>query len=87
MVFEDVWKVEHAKLLYSQLKKLADEIIARELYTEHLNSMFTESIGGALSPEEKENWCGGDGSMLAIGTDGACYPCLRYMSYSFAEIQ
>lgn len=85
VVFEDVWNQEHASMLYGQLKMLSDHIIENELYTSHLNSMFSESIGGAIPCEDNSNWCGGDGSMLAIGTDGECYPCLRYMSYAFAN--
>lgn len=85
VVFEDVWNIEHARLLYQQLKKLAHHIIENKLYEKHLNSMFSEIIGSPLPPDDNRNWCGGDGSMLAIGTDGVCYPCLRYMSYSFAN--
>lgn len=29
--------------------------------------------------------CGGDGQMLAIGTDGTIYPCIRYMKYSLSN--
>jgi uncharacterized protein len=85
VVFEDVWKTEHAKLLYSELKELADIILDRELYKNHNTSMFSESIGMPIPPEENDNWCGGTGNMMAIGTDGICYPCLRYMEYSFAN--
>lgn len=85
VVFEDVWEQEHAVLLYSELKKLADIIVDRSLYKKHYHSMFSESIGAPMLPEDNSNWCGGNGSMLAIGTDGVCYPCIRYMEYSFAN--
>ena len=85
VVFEDVWTIEDARLLYQELKKIANVIIDEDLYKEHYLSMFAETIGSPLSPDENNNWCGGDGSMLAIGTDGTCYPCLRYMEYSFAN--
>lgn len=85
VVFEDVWKIEHAKMFYLELKKLADHMLDNELYTAHYISLFTEGIGQPMDPNNNSNWCGGDGSMLAIGTDGRCYPCLRYMTYTFAN--
>lgn len=85
VVFEDVWDKRHARQLYAELKKLADIIIEEELYKGHYISMFSESTGSPVPEEENTNWCGGTGSMLAIGTDGICYPCLRYMEYSFAN--
>ncbi len=85
VVFEDVWEQEHARLLYQEMKKLTDIIIDKGLYTSHITSLFSEGIGVPMDPEDNNNWCGGDGSMLAIGTDGKCYPCLRYMSYTFAN--
>lgn len=85
VVFEDVWSIEDGKRLYLQLKALADSIIDNELYKSKYISLFSESIGGSVPPENNENWCGGDGKMLAIGTDGKCYPCLRYMEYSFSN--
>ncbi len=85
VVFEDVWNIKHAQLLYKELKRLADIIVDNSLYERHLQSMFSESIGSPMPPDDNKNWCGGDGSMLAIGTDGTCYPCLRYMEYSFAN--
>jgi len=84
VVYEDVWNVEHAKELYEQLKQLADIMIENELYKNHANTMFDENIGTPLPPEENNSFCGGDGSMLAIGIDGTCYPCLRYMDYCFS---
>ena len=84
VVFEDVWNVELSKELYRQLKMLADIMLEKELYKNHSQAMFDETIGKPLDEKENNNWCGGDGSMLAIGTDGKCYPCLRYMDYCFS---
>jgi uncharacterized protein len=58
-------------------------MIEKQLYKNHTNTMFDETMGVPLDETENTNWCGGDGSMLAIGTDGRCYPCLRYMEYCF----
>lgn len=78
--YEEGWKPEHAEILYNQMIKLADYIIDNELYKDHLCSLFDESIGTPLMGTE--NWCGGNGDMLAIGTDGKLYPCIRFMDYS-----
>lgn len=81
-VYEDVWKIEHARIYYKQLKEIADYIINNEKYlTNHL-SIFEENIGGPLVDDK--NYCGGNGYMLAIGPDGRCYPCLRYMEHSMS---
>jgi len=84
VVFENVWNAECAQVLYAQLKKLADLMIEQELYKNHYQSMFTEEMGYPLPESDNTNWCGGDGSMLAVGPDGTCYPCLRYMDYCFS---
>jgi uncharacterized protein len=84
VVFEDVWNIELAKELYRQLNMLGDIMIEKGLYKNHSQAMFDETMGVPLPEEENTNWCGGDGSMLAIGTDGKCYPCLRYMEYCFS---
>jgi uncharacterized protein len=81
VVFENVWNIDYAKELYLKLKSLSDIIIDNELYKGHRLTMFDETIGRPMNPEDDTNWCGGNASMLAIGTDGICYPCLRYMKY------
>lgn len=84
VVFENVWSIEYAKELYSQLKNLADIMLDQKLYENHFQAMFSEDIGKPLNETENTNWCGGDGHMLAISPDGKCYPCLRYMDYCFS---
>jgi uncharacterized protein len=81
-VFEEGWKLEHAKTFYYELVKLADHILDNKLYNKYFTSLFDESIGKPLI--ETRNWCGGNGAMLAIGTDGKCYPCIRYMQYALS---
>lgn len=81
-VFEEGWKTEDAKTLYDQMKQLSDYLLTDENYTKYLCSLFDESIGKKLT--DKKNWCGGNGQMLAIGTDGRCFPCIRFMKYSLA---
>lgn len=85
VVFEDVWNIDLARDFYKQLKHLADEIIDNKMYKNHFTTLFSETIGAPMLEENNNNWCGGDGSMLAFGPDGTIYPCLRYMSYSLSS--
>ena len=82
VVFEEGWTTEHARIFYSELIKLADYLLEDENYFRYYTSLFDESIGKPLI--EDRNWCGGNGSMLAIGTDGRCFPCIRFMKYSLS---
>jgi len=82
-VFEEGWKESHAQILYEQLIRLADHILENELYRSNFISLFDETIGKPLL--EDRNWCGGNGSMLAIGPDGRCFPCIRFMKYSLSS--
>jgi uncharacterized protein len=79
-VFEDVWSLNDAKILYQQMKELADYVIESSLYSKKLCTLFDETIGKVLT--KVDNWCGGNGAMLAIGTDGKCFNCMRFMKYS-----
>lgn len=81
-VFEEGWNEDHARELYRQMVALADVMIEEKLYEKHYVSLFDELVGQPKDPEENNNWCGGDGKMLAVGPDGTLYPCLRYMAYS-----
>lgn len=82
-VFEDVWCSKDADVLYSQLIKLADYLCEEKRYKKYYISLFDESIGKPLTQKEKQkNYCGGNGNMLAIGTDGTLYPCARFAPYA-----
>ncbi|MDR1559142.1 MAG: radical SAM peptide maturase, CXXX-repeat target family [Clostridiales bacterium] len=85
VVFENVWKPKDAELFYSELIKLADWLIEDRHYESCDISLFSERIGLPLTPEDNNNWCGGTGLMLAVGTDGGLYPCIRYMRYCLAN--
>lgn len=84
-VYEEGWKAEHARILYQQLKELADEIV--EMENPPFLSIFDEAIGRPLPETENQNWCGGDGKMLAMDWQGDFYPCLRYMGSSLGGEQ
>lgn len=84
VVFEDVWREGDERVYYQQLVKLADRIIDDEYYVSHTCTLFDRTIGQPLDSGENSNWCGGNGSMLAIGVDGAIYPCLRFAEFAQA---
>lgn len=81
-VFEDVWAPHHATILYDQLIKVADYLLEEERYKRYYVSLFDETIG--QKPDSiyyDQNFCGGNGSMLAITPDGKLYPCARFAPY------
>ena len=79
-VYEKGWELHHATTLYWQLKKLADYLLENDLWQEIYLSIFYLHPG--TKSESNENWCGGNGEMLALNWRGRYYPCLRYMEDS-----
>lgn len=86
-VYEEGWTVEHAKILYEQLKGVADYLLENDLYQDVYLSIFDSSFFRPKYPEDNNNWCGGDGSMLAVDWRGDLYPCIRYMESSLGTSQ
>ena len=88
-VYEEGWQMIHATVFYDQLKKLADYILEHNLDMEndYYISLFEENFFHPKQPDDLENWCGGNGVMLAVDPDGIIYPCLRYMESSLAGQQ
>ena len=84
-VYEEGWTVEHAKILYAQLKLLADYLIQSGRYKDTFISMFDERLFHPKSPDDNQNWCGGTGSMLSVDWKGDLYPCIRYMESSLGD--
>lgn len=82
VVFEDVWKLEHATLLYNQMKDFADWYLERYDPHQHYISYLENNIGHPMLESDNNNWCGGTGNMLAMDPDGFYYPCIRYMESS-----
>ena len=77
-VFEEGWTLDHAKLFYQELKKIADFMIDND-YEDRYLSLFQENGFSPMSEKNNKNYCGGNGVMLALGTDGKIFPCIRYM--------
>ena len=86
-VYEKGWTTEHAKILYSELKKLADYMIERSLPDDIRVAMFEENFFRPKAPEDNQNWCGGNAAMLSCDWKGDLYPCIRYMESSLGKDQ
>lgn len=82
VVFENVWEPTDHKIFYKELIKLADIIIDNDYFIDNATSLFSENIGNPMPDFDNNNWCGGNGAMLAIGVDGELYPCVRYAPVS-----
>lgn len=80
--FEKGWTIEHAKIFYQELTKLADYLLEQNLYEIVKISLFDEKIGSPMDPHDDINWCGGNGRMLACDWKGDLFPCIRYMESS-----
>ena len=87
-IFEEGWEIEHAKILYQEMKKIADWLFEHDAFRKYRISLYDQSIGSPLSNENTNNWCGGVcNGMLAFDYKGKAYPCIRYMESSLNEKQ
>ena len=84
-VFEEGWTPELAKIYYYQLKKVADYLIDNNLFNKIKLKQFDPSSYIMLNEEDNNNWCGGDGKMLALDPDGKIFNCVRYMESSLGD--
>jgi radical SAM peptide maturase (CXXX-repeat target family) len=86
-VYEEGWTAEHATILYNELKKIADYMIDNDLVRTHRVAMFEENFFHSKDEDDLQNWCGGNGAMIAVDWKGDIYPCLRYMESSLGDDQ
>lgn len=84
-VFEEGWQLQHASTLYWQLKEFADYLFNHNLHDEIYISIFEEGQFRAMDQNEDNNWCGGNGTMIAVDYKGDIFPCLRYMESSLGN--
>lgn len=84
-VYEEGWTDDDAKIMYQQLKKVADYIFENDLWDKIYLSIFEQSMFHPLSESDNTNYCGGNGAMLAIDWKGDMYPCIRYMESSVGD--
>lgn len=82
-VFEEGWTIEHAKIYYDQLKKIADDCLSNEYILHNIYlSRFEKNKYFPKTPGDDTNACGGLGKMLSINYTGHMFPCIRYMESS-----
>lgn len=88
-VYEAGWNAAHARELYRQMKRLSQWFLdeGMEMDGRYHVSLFDERAFRPKSPDDVENWCGGNGVMLACDWDGRIYPCIRYMEMSLGGDQ
>jgi radical SAM peptide maturase (CXXX-repeat target family) len=84
-VYEKGWTIEHAKVLYEQLKLVADYILDNDLQDDLEFTMFEEGQFCPQTSEDNQNYCGSTGCMLACDPDGNISPCIRFMKSSLGE--
>ena len=85
-IYEKGWTIEHAKILYYELKKVADYLLNNHLEKIKGTSILNLDLSQQKNISDK-NFCGGDGNMLAVDYKGDLYPCLRYMESSIGQSQ
>lgn len=84
-VFEKGWELNHAKIFYQQLIQLADFLIDNNLEEKIYISLFESNNFHPKAIDDEQNWCGGNGRMLALDYKGDIYPCIRYMESSLGN--
>lgn len=82
--YEPGWTDVHAKIMYDELKIVADYIIDNDLYNKIFISLFNEEWFEPMDENDNDNWCGGttQGGHIAVNYTGKLYPCIRYMDSS-----
>jgi radical SAM peptide maturase (CXXX-repeat target family) len=84
-VFEEGWQLEHAKILYRQMVEFADYLFDHDLHDEIYVSLYEEDTFQPMDEADDQNWCGGNGAMIAVDWKGDIFPCLRYMESSLGD--
>ena len=84
-IYEKGWELSHATTLYYQLKGVADYLLDNNLQSKIYLSIFNQSLFCPKSKDDIQNWCGGNGNMIAVDYKGDIYPCVRYMESSLGD--
>ena len=84
-VYEKGWTIDHAKILYQQLKQVADYILEHDIEEGLYFRMLDKDECGPLKDDNDQNYCGSTGCMLACDPDGIICPCIRFMKSSLGE--
>lgn len=87
-VYEEGWTIEHARILFQELKKVADWLLDNDAFRKYKISMLDAEIFKPMDNTETSNWCGGAcNGMLAFDYKGRAFPCIRYMNSSLNNKQ
>ena len=62
-------------------------IFSATVYLNKYVSILDWEAGFHLDDNHTNNWCGGDGRMLAFEPDGSILPCMRYSKISLGDHQ
>ena len=82
-VYEEGWKLSHAKIMYNELKRVADWLFENDAFRKYRISLFNIEYFSPMLEEETNNWCGGIcNGMLSFDYKGKAFPCIRYMKSS-----
>ena len=85
-VYEKGWTIDHAKILYNQLKQVADYMLENDLeFDVFFRMLDKDECGPHLDADEDKNYCGSTGCMLACDPDGIICPCIRFMKSSLGD--
>lgn len=84
-IYEKGWTVNHAIVLYDQLKAIADYMLENDIDDKVAFTMFEEDSCKPTSETDDQNYCGSTGCMLACDPDGIICPCIRFMKSSLGE--
>lgn len=84
-VYEKGWTVQHATVLYDQLKKIADYLLENDLENDVICTILDEYSCMPEPESENKNYCGSTGCMLTCDPDGIVAPCIRFLKSSLGE--
>lgn len=82
-VYEKGWAIDHAKILYQQLKSLANYLLDQNLQDKAFISILDLNCGESYPGNGP--YCGGNGAMIALDVYGDIYPCIRYTPSSIGN--
>ena len=82
-VYEKGWTIAHAKILYNELKGIADYLLDNDLQDVFYSNILDWDMGKRNDMDSP--FCGGNGDMIALDVNGDIYPCLRYTPSSIGN--
>lgn len=84
-IYESGWYEDSPITLYNELKILADFILEKDIINDTIFSIFDNGLFRKVGLETNKNYCGADGSMLAIDCSGNILPCQRFSECSMGK--